>query len=258
MYMVNHKIGILIISTSNMRNWKSIKETYLYNIFIKTFLKTVNKNNEYIIYIGIDKNDKIFDNIENQKIIKRFSLAFPYVEFKFTTFNKNIKKGHVSKMWNIIFKIAYDENCDYFYQCGDDINFKTSGWVNDCIIALKKNNNVGLTGPINNNSRILTQSFVSRKHMEIFGYYFPEELINWGIDDWYNYVYKPNNYFPLKQHYSSNDGGKPRYEINDNVNFMSDYAKNVYNIRKMAYDIAQKSFLEKKIQKILKHSKNTT
>ena len=38
---------------------------------------------------------------------------------------------------------------------------------------LKSKNNIGLTGPINNNNIGLTQSFVSRKHMEIFNWYFP-------------------------------------------------------------------------------------
>ena len=101
--------------------------------------------------------------------------------------------------WNIIFLKAYQDSCDYFYQCGDDINFKTSGWINDSISILEQHNNIGLTGPINNNNYILTQAFVSRKHMEIFGYFFPENIINWGCDDWYNFVYKPDYFFPLSK-----------------------------------------------------------
>ena len=38
---------------------------------------------------------------------------------------KNIKKGHLTAMWNVLFKQAYDDNNDYFFQCGDDINFHT-------------------------------------------------------------------------------------------------------------------------------------
>ena len=103
-----------------------------------------------------------------------------------------------------------------------------------CEEILKKYDGIGLTGPINNNNRILTQSFVSRKHMEIFGFYFPEELINWGIDDWYNYVYQPNYFYPLKNHFCSNDGGAPRYDIDGDPEFMNDYQRNVYNLRKKA------------------------
>ena len=54
---------------------------------------------------------------------------------------------------------------------------------------LEENNNIGLTGPINNNSSILTQAFVSRRHMLIFGWFFPEEIKNWYCDDWYNIIY---------------------------------------------------------------------
>ena len=25
-----------------------------------------------------------------------------------------------AKMWNLAFKEAYNDNCDYFFQCGDD------------------------------------------------------------------------------------------------------------------------------------------
>ena len=132
----------------------------------------------------------------------------------------------------IIFLKAYQDSCDYFYQCGDDINFKTSGWINDSISILEQHNNIGLTGPINNNNYILTQAFVSRKHMEIFGYFFPENIINWGCDDWYNFVYKPEYFFPLSKHYCSNEGGTPRYVIDRKPGFTKQYKKNVDELRR--------------------------
>ena len=235
-----YKIGMLLISTSNGRDWKTMKDTYLLNIFTKSFLKSIDKENEYVVYIGIDKGDPILDNKEEQKIIERFSLVFKNVSFKFITFDETVKKGHVSKMWNVVHQIAYDEDCHYFYQCGDDINFKTHNWVNDSIKTLQEHDNIGLTGPINNNNRILTQSFVSRTHMNIFNYYFPEELINWGIDDWYNYVYQPNHFYPLKNHFCSNDGGNPRYDVDGDPTFFNNYQKNVKELRIKAYQLAQK------------------
>ena len=134
----------------------------------------------------------------------------------------NVKKGHLTKMWNILFKRAYDDNCDYFFQCGDDMNFTTNGWVNDCILILKKHQGFGLAGPINNNPRILTQAFVSRRHMEIFGWFFPEEILNWCCDDWYNMVYSPELLFPLKNHFCNNQGGTPRYDIDGHPDFVND------------------------------------
>ena len=188
------KIGVLIPSTSHGKSWKCMKETFLYNLTFKTFLTTQDKEHSYIFYIGIDSNDRLFNNIKEQEILIRIQKVFPNIKVCFITLKE--KKGYLTKMWNRLFRIAYNDNCDYFYQCGDDIEFRTSGWVNDCINILQKNNNIGLTGPVNNNNYILTQAFVSRCHMDIFGFFFPENIINWGCDDWYNHVYKRDWFFP--------------------------------------------------------------
>lgn len=236
--MENNKIAMLIITTSNKRDtWNNIKDSYLYNMTLKTFLLTMDKENKYKFYIGIDENDRIFDKKHEQDEITRFSKVFPNLDFEFIVYdNIKVPKGHHTIMWNILFKKAYDDNYDYFYQCGDDILFKTKGWINDSIKMLKSKNNIGLTGPINNNNRILTQSFVSRKHMEIFGWYFPEEIKNWCCDDWYNMVYLPNYLYPLRQHYAENGGGEPRYDINNDRNFKGNgntmiFSKNIQNLR---------------------------
>ena len=218
------KIALLIPCTSKNRTWKSIKESYLYQLSLKTFLLTQDKEYEYKFFIGIDKYDPIFDSNEQQKEILKFKKVFKNVDFEFIEMS-NIKKGHLTKMWNVLFKNAYNEQYDYFFQCGDDIHFTTKSWCKDCISTLQKHNNIGLTGPINNNSRIMTQAFVSRKHMEIFGWFFPEEIINWCCDDWYNWVYQPNYFFPLKNHYCSNLGGDPRYDINNNPNYLKNPLK---------------------------------
>ena len=68
------------------------------------------------------------------------------------------------------------------------------------MIVLKsyEHNNIGLAGPINNN-RILTQAFVSRKHMEIFDCFFKRNK-NWCCDDYINMVYHPAYLYPLHNH----------------------------------------------------------
>lgn len=161
------------------------------------------------------------------------------MDFKFI-YMDDVKKGHLTKMWNILFQQAYDDKCDYFFQCGDDMIFATKFWVNDCIEILKKHNGFGLAGPINNNSRILTQAFVSRRHMEIFGWFFPEEIMNWCCDDWYNFVYTPELLFPLKSHFCDNRGGPPRYEINGNSRFLENGRKNVEDLRNKTMELAKK------------------
>ena len=228
------KIGLLIPCTSNGRNWSTIKESYLYNLTMKTFLLTQDSEHEYVFYIGIDRGDKIYDTQKDELL--RFKAVFKNVDIQFMYMD--CKKGHLTRMWNLLFKRAYDEGCDYFYQCGDDIKFHTKGWINDCISTLIQHK-VGITGPVNNNYMILTQVFVSRSHMEIFGSFFPEEIINWGCDDWYNWVYKPSHFFPLKKHYCSNEGGLPRYAIHDNPGFMDDYKINVARLRTSSKQLAE-------------------
>lgn len=216
---MSHKIAILIPSTSKGRlEWSNIKDTYLYNLTTKTFLQTCNKEHIYTFYIGIDDDDRIYSKTAEQEELKRFSLVFKHINFKFISMS-GIKKGHLTVMWNRLFKKAYDDGYDYFYQTGDDINFKTNNWVNDSINILKQHNDIGLSGPVNNNNRILTQGMVSRKHMDIFGFFFPPQIINWCCDDWYNFVYQPNYLYILNNHYCSNDGGAERYTIDNNPNF---------------------------------------
>ena len=71
--------------------------------------------------------------------------------------------------------------------------------------------------------------------MEIFGWFFPVEIINWCCDDWYNTVYKPNYFFPLCNHYCSNDGGAPRYDINNDRKFKGMFGANVQKLRQLRH-----------------------
>jgi hypothetical protein len=219
------KIGILIPCTSNGRAWETMEESYLFRHTITTFLKTMDHEHEYTFYIGVDRGDGIYDNPMEFNKINVLVLGNPNISIH-KMYMDDVEKGYLTKMWNILFKRAYDDGCDYFFQCGDDITFKTKGWVNESIFALHKSNNVGMTGPVNNNARILTQTFVSRKHMEIFGFYFTEDLINWYCDDWINGVYKKaDKFFPLLNQLCENLGGIPRYSINNDPFFTSQFEK---------------------------------
>jgi glycerol-3-phosphate cytidylyltransferase len=252
------KVALLIPCTSRGRDWHSLEETYLFKYSIKTFLLTFDREYDYKFFIGIDRNDRIFDNRECMNKICRLSSVFKNVNFEFI-YMDDVQSGHLTRMWNILFQAAYDQLYEYFFQCGDDIIFTTKSWVKDCVKTLEETNGIGLTGPINNNNRILTQAFVSRRHMEIFGFFFPEEIINWCCDDWYNLVYQPKFFFPLKNHYCSNEGGAPRYHINNNENFGNDIQNNLYQLRmsvnNMLTDHQKKlnAYLEDKLYPDIEH-----
>jgi len=228
------KIGLLIPCTSNNCNWTKLEETYLYSCSLKTFLLTYNKEHTYTFYIGIDRGDRIYDDEAMKKAYKRFISVMKNVEIEFL-YMDGIAKGHLTVMWNRLFEKAYADKCDYFYQCGDDIDFKTKNWVNDSIQVLREHDDIGMCGPMNNNNRILTQSFVSRKHMEIFGFYFPEEIINWFCDDWINEVYRNiGALFPLQNHYCENkciNETGCRYDVNNDTDMQSDFSVKFHKLR---------------------------
>ena len=195
-----------------------IKEDVNKDLFYKAMRRGIRRDSMYSFSKSISLDRK--ENEKNKiisfvKLVKNVSIQF--------LSSKGIPKGWVTKMWNRAFKKAYDDGCDYFYQCGDDIEFLDKEWVIDCIKAMKKNKNTGITGPIDwgreqhkmltgNGKFILTQTFVSRKHMNNFGFYFPEEIKNWFCDDWITYIYiSKKKYWPIKKRIF-NKGGDPRYK----------------------------------------------
>lgn len=215
-FVYRQKIALLIPGTSNNRQWNDIKQSDLYKKLLKSLMLKLDNRYKFKIYFGIDKGDKIYDNTKNQNLIKDF-IKNSNIDIDFIIMD--IQKGYLSRMWNKLFKIAYTDNYNYFYQCGDDIVFTDKNMFYESISKLQKNNDIGVSGSYTTNGckTILTQSLVSRKHMEIFGFYYPPEIKNWGIDNWISDVYKPIYYLPLRKSSISNDGGSERYDV-DNVN----------------------------------------
>ena len=78
--------------------------------------------------------------------------------------------------------------------------------------------------------------------MDLFGYYFPPEIINWFCDDWINGVYRDiQHFYPLKNHLCINVGGQPRYEVN-NQQYQSqiEFSKKVGIMRTYCADIVKR------------------
>lgn len=220
-----YKIGLLIPSTSNTRNWKNLKQCSFYNVFLKSFLNTYNKEHQYIIYLLLDDDDKFYSRPDIRERIKRFVNVMENLSIQYIS-TRGIPKGHVTLMWNKAFKIAFDNNCDYFLQCGDDIEFLNKNWMNKSIKTLIKHNNFGLTGPMDydrlrtgKNSWpggprfIQTQNIVSRKHMKLFNFFFPPQIKNWYCDDWITKIYYETQHFYIIKKYIRNIGGAPRYNV---------------------------------------------
>jgi len=199
------KVGIILPTTSRGRDWTYPRHSYFLSM-LATFIETMSPGYSYTFYIGYDSDDPFYIRTDVRDFFQRVHSDIQWIPV-------DVPKGHVTLIWNILALKAYNDGCDYLYQCGDDIKFLKAGWVDASIRLLQANGNIGMTGPQNDgNTTILTQAMVHRTHLEIFnGKFFPPEIKNWYCDDWLNGVYPR---LPLPPEYRCcNTGGDPRYEI---------------------------------------------
>lgn len=173
---------------------------------LATFVETASPGYSYTFYVGYDLDDPFYTRGDVRSFFTRVHSDIQWIPL-------NVPRGHVTAMWNILATQAYDDGCEYIYQCGDDIKFLKTGWVDASVKQLQDHGNIGITGPQNDgNTSILTQAMVHRTHLDIFdGKFFPSEIKNWYCDDWINGVY-PRLRLP-PEYRCANTGGEPRYEI---------------------------------------------
>lgn len=212
---ISNNIGIIIPTTSNKRNYQNIQEIDFFKIVFSSFIKCMNKDKKYNynFYLGYDDDDQFY--LQNhQKIIDHFN-NFGHENLTISLYKVENMKSKVGQIWSFLAEKAKEKN-HFLYQIGDDISFIDSGWEDIFIENLKKSNYLGVTGPLDlNNIKLLTQSFVHILHLEIFGTYFPPEIINWYIDDWIMNVYSSTQDRRIKV---INKGGPDRYNRVDNRN----------------------------------------
>lgn len=229
------KIGFIIPVTSNKRNYKKIKEIPFFKVLLNSLKNKLNENYEYNFYLGYDNDDIFYKNNIN-KLINTFN-KLKLKNSNIYTFEIFNKKNKVGSIWSDLAQKA-SKKCDYLYQLGDDIEIITPDWEKNFIKKLNSNNNIGVVGPTDiNNRKIITQSFVHKNHLKIFKNYFPNELINWYIDDWITNVYKEDYSYQFNNIFVKNSGGKERYKIhndkkkyehilNRDKNKLNEYLKN--------------------------------
>eukprot|EP00750_Incisomonas_marina_P013219 INCI17256.4.p1 GENE.INCI17256.4~~INCI17256.4.p1 ORF type:complete len:536 (+),score=71.19 INCI17256.4:739-2346(+) len=104
--------------------------------------------------------------------------------------------GAPAWIWNHLAWKAVDEGADFLYQTNDDMEFQTACWANEFVASLQSRFpvvNLGVAAPEDaGNKRVVTQSFVHRTHVEIFGVYYHPVFKNWFSDDWITRVYGLN------------------------------------------------------------------
>jgi len=213
-------IAVLIPITSNKRNWQNLKETDLYSHFFKSFFTTYNPEFNYTIYLGIDKDDKLYNQENVQIEIDNFIKVMKNTSVKMLFLDNKKYKGKPCWIWNELFFYSIKDNNDYYIQCGSDISFIDKNWVDCTMNNLDYKNGLGVVGlvdegrkEINQQDSLLTQTMVTKKHFEIFGFYFPWNLPSWASDNWIGDIYEKDDLKSRIPHRLYNLGGNPRYDV---------------------------------------------
>lgn len=248
--MNNENIAVLIPVKSSVEYNNKWVLSDLYLFFCKSFFKFYNDEHKYTIFIGYQDDDPLYSNKTQQDEIKRFMSVMKNTDVQMIKFTKKYK-GNVVAIWNSLFDEAMRTETFYKYyiQCGSDIMFSGENFMNDAIKALEKNDGFGVVGlkdfgryQINPDDKLLTQSIVSFRHYQIFGFYFPPEIINWGCDDWMTEIYEKHNMvYRLPQKFL-NLGGKPRYKIDRNYEYnykkcLKDYGNRIEEYKKFSGEL---------------------
>jgi hypothetical protein len=205
--MKTMNVAFCIPTTSNMRNWTNIGESYL-----KESLKPLNDNYPGLtVYLSYDDTDVLY-----RTQITMLSEMFENLDIHYIK-QTGFEPGNVVKHWNTLSQIAFKNGFEYIYLIGDDIHYPdTKEWLPKMIGKLKDNGNIGFSAGDSGNPHLpMTQFLIHKTHYDIFGYAFNPMLKNWFCDNWFCDLYpkKYINYLPdIKL---LNAGGTPRYTPND-------------------------------------------
>lgn len=188
-------IGILTPLCSRNQPWKTIYDIDFFENFLPFFYSTISNKYNYRFYLAIDENDKFLN--DNREHIEKCLHKDDKIIVAPKSYN-----GNPYGIWNLLLEEAKDE-CDYFYQCGSDIQHITKEWDNYFVNVLKKNNNVGITGGVDKNywlervfrnqNGILENVFFHKTHYEIFGRFMNPKFKSWFGDDYISQVYRHND-----------------------------------------------------------------
>ena len=216
-------IALLVPVTSRGRDLRAVADADFFRVLLPSFVDTATWNPQlrYRVYLGYDVGDPFYDSgrclREAARIFRDRVGSRRPVELILHASSET--EDAPCAVWNALFRRAHAEGADFFYQLGDDVVLETPGWARDFPAALLLNPvlpGLGVTGPMDRNSPwfgTLTQSFVSRVHMDVFGTYYPPVFKNWWSDDWITDVYAPAHLRRWTSHVAHNRGGEQRYRI---------------------------------------------
>ncbi|KAI3644096.1 hypothetical protein MP228_010260 [Amoeboaphelidium protococcarum] len=202
-YIDRRKVIALGVPTKSSCNNGQISPVI--SIFMPSLLASIDPSEpsqfKFIVYILFDKGDCIFDTnsamYENvtsaiDQMINDSALQDSLVVRYLPMPRSN---GWLTLIWNIGFLVSMQEGADYYYQVNDDLKIETAGWASYFTTQLDVNEGLGVAGPSDAKWKcsLLTQAMVSRRHFDIFGFFFPLEIKDWYSDFWITRLYEPKH-----------------------------------------------------------------
>ena len=182
-------IAITIPVCSRNQNYNSIDEIPFLNRFFNSFEKTRENKYKYEIFLGYDEDDHFYK--------KNIYELLPITK---NIFELSGCQHSPAWAWNQLASEAYKKNFDYIFQIGDDVSITGEKWTSQFIDCLIGNDNIGVVGPCNLRNLmarelagklpVIENSFVHRKHLDIFNTFFHPLIRNWYCDDWLTRVYQ--------------------------------------------------------------------
>ncbi len=91
---------------------------------------------------------------------------------------------------NLVSKEAYLKGFDFFFHVSDDLELVGNNWTSHLIdVMITRNDLFGAAEFFAEKKTGRRYAIVGRKHLEIFGYFFPFSLSNFWSDEWLANIY---------------------------------------------------------------------
>ena len=193
--------------TSRKASMKNIMAIPFFKSLMPSFCKTASSGYSYRFFLAYDYDD---EHMSNKSFVNNFKQTFMlYTKEKCPRsseysihFIKCSHSGRPAWAQNDAMIEAYLAGLDYFYRINDDTVMKNKNWTERFIDTLEHltPSRIGVVGPTHTggNVGILTYDFTHRTHVEIHGFYYPREFLNWYADNWITNCYKPGRSIKLR------------------------------------------------------------
>ena len=202
------KVAFIVPSTTNKREWSSVKDTYLFNILMSELHNKPPIDCDITLFVGYNIDDKIYSIMEERMTC---NAIFHNFKIEWIPFNDEYK-GKPTHIWNELAEVALLKGFEYMKVLGDDITLPNDAyWLSAMINKLKKNNNIGWSAGWSNNNDIATQFLIHKTHLDIFEFVYPPQIHNWFCDNWLNDIYSEKYKNWMINYQLLNVGGEPRY-----------------------------------------------